>query len=103
MQEYIAYTSIRTPPELFYWHKEARQSNAEVDFLFIQAGKIIPAEVKSGHSGRLKSLQLFLETHPGTPYGLKISEAHNREYGSIHSIPFYAIQGWLRQENNLGS
>lgn len=31
-QEYIAYTSIKSPPELYYWHREEKSSNAEVDF-----------------------------------------------------------------------
>src|SRR5690606_2788061 len=62
-QEYIAHTSIKQPPELYYWHREERSSNAEVDFLFLIDGKIIPTEVKAGKTGTLKSLQLFLETH----------------------------------------
>ncbi len=102
LQEYIAYTSHHSPPELFYWHKESPKSNAEVDFLFIKEGKIIPIEVKSGSSGHLKSLQSFLATHPHVQYGLKISEARDADFGSIHSIPFYAISGWLLEGNFRG-
>ncbi|MBI5447408.1 MAG: ATP-binding protein [Gammaproteobacteria bacterium] len=99
-QEYIAYTAQHSPPELFYWHREAKQSNAEVDFLFIKNGKIIPTEVKSGHSGRLKSLKLFLDSHPHSPYGLKISESNEADFNSIEAIPLYAIQGWLSAQSN---
>ncbi len=95
LQEYVAYTAQKNLPELFYWHREAKQSNAEVDFLFIRQGKIVPAEVKSGHSGRLKSLQLFLASHPASNYGVKISESNEADFGVIEAIPFYAIQGWL--------
>ena len=91
LQEYVAHTSIHTPPELFYWHREAKQSNAEVDFLFTAKGNIIPVEVKSGHSGRLRSLQLFLETHPQTPYGIKISESNASDFEKIKTVPFYSI------------
>ena len=39
-QEYVANTSISHPPELFYWQREAKQSNAEVDFIFSVDHKI---------------------------------------------------------------
>ena len=46
-------------PQLHYWLREKRKSNAEVDFL-IQSGRFpIPVEVKAGKSGGLKSLHLF--------------------------------------------
>jgi uncharacterized protein len=95
-QEYIAYSSIKQPTELFYWHREEKTSNAEIDFLFVRDSIIIPAEVKSGQKGKLKSLQLFLETHPNTPYGLKISEAPYQKNDSLVSVPFYMIEAWLR-------
>ena len=94
-QEYIAYTAQHAPHSLFYWHRENKQSNAEVDFLFVKDSKIIPVEVKSGHFGHMKSLKLFLESHPESPYGLKISESSEADFETIHSIPFYSIQRWL--------
>ncbi|MBF0235151.1 MAG: ATP-binding protein [Desulfamplus sp.] len=46
-------------PQLHYWIREKRQSNAEVDFI-IQSGRFpLPVEVKAGKSGTLKSLHLF--------------------------------------------
>jgi uncharacterized protein len=46
-------------PQLHYWLREKRKSNAEVDFL-IQFGRFpIPVEVKAGKSGSLKSLHFF--------------------------------------------
>ncbi|MCK5648900.1 MAG: ATP-binding protein [Gammaproteobacteria bacterium] len=47
-------------PELFYWNREARNSSAEVDYLLSINNTIIPVEVKSGKTGTLKSLQLFI-------------------------------------------
>ncbi len=44
-------------PSLFYWLRELRTSNAEVDFVIQSGTRIIPIEVKSGNSGSLKSLQ----------------------------------------------
>ena len=44
---------------LFYWHREARSSNAEVDYLIVNKGRIIPAEIKSGKEGTLRSMKVF--------------------------------------------
>lgn len=47
-------------PEIFYWMREKKTSNAEVDYIFSIGSDIIPVEVKSGKSGTLKSLHVFL-------------------------------------------
>jgi predicted AAA+ superfamily ATPase len=99
LQEYVAYSSEHKPPELFYWHREAQRSNAEVDFLFVKDGnKITPVEVKAGSKGRLKSLKSFLDSHSDIRYGLKISESNEPDWENIQAIPFYAIQAWLKRE-----
>lgn len=56
--------------ELFYWAREARGSNAEVDYLAVRKGKIVPVEVKSGSSGSLRSLHLLLESYQNCPEGV---------------------------------
>jgi hypothetical protein len=45
---------------LNYWVRQAKTSNAEVDYVVSQGPLIIPVEVKSGKSGSLKSLQQFV-------------------------------------------
>lgn len=97
LQEYIASTSITTPPELFYWHREEKQSNAEVDFIFHAHHSIIPVEVKSSAKGRLKSLILFLETHTHCKKGVIISENQHWTHDKLVHIPFYALAPWLTQ------
>jgi uncharacterized protein len=57
LQALLAKTSNR---ELTYWLREGRSSNAEVDFVIALEGKLIPIEVKSGMTGRLKSLHQFM-------------------------------------------
>lgn len=47
-----------------FWVREARNSQAEVDFLYSYEGEIIPIEVKSGDNSKLKSLHLFMEESP---------------------------------------
>lgn len=56
--------------ELFYWAREARGSSAEVDYLVVRDGRIVPVEVKSGPSGSLRSLRLMLDTYRNCPEGL---------------------------------
>ncbi|HNZ07647.1 MAG TPA: AAA family ATPase [Candidatus Cloacimonadota bacterium] len=43
------------------WVRNARSSSAEVDFVIIWRGRMIPIEVKAGKTGTLKSLLLFME------------------------------------------
>jgi uncharacterized protein len=45
---------------LFYWHREAKNANAEVDYLWTHDGIVIPVEVRAGTSGSLKSTHVFL-------------------------------------------
>ena len=59
-QELLAYSDN----QLYYWARDAKSSNAEVDYLFQNSSEIVPVEVKSGSAGRLKSLHLLLKTFP---------------------------------------
>jgi len=47
-------------PRLFCWVREARTSNAEVDFVLQIAGHVVPVEVKAGATGRLRSLHTMM-------------------------------------------
>lgn len=51
--------SPKLPPELFYWLREEKAGNAEVDFMIQCGNEVLPIEVKSGKSGTLKSLFQF--------------------------------------------
>jgi len=96
-QEYIAYSESNTPPELYYWHREEKSSNAEVDFLFPKKGMIIPIEVKSGPQGGMKSLKLFLESHPKSSFGLKIADNIYAKQTLFEEVPLYGIEGWIKK------
>jgi hypothetical protein len=58
-----------------------------VELLF----NILPIEVKSGSPGHLKSLQLFLQTHNGSPQGIRFSSQNFAIDNHIHSYPLYAV------------
>lgn len=45
---------------MFYWGREARNANAEVDFVISRHQDILPLEVKAGKTGTLRSLFQFL-------------------------------------------
>jgi len=45
--------------QLYYWAREAKNSNAEIDFLLHKDGEFIPVEVKDGPSGKLRSLHSY--------------------------------------------
>ena len=47
-------------PQLFYWAREARNANAEVDFVISRHQDILPVEVKAGRTGTLRSTFQFL-------------------------------------------
>ncbi len=59
-QELLTIYKAYLNPELFYWSREEKSSNAEVDFIFQHKNKIYPIEVKAGKTGTLKSIQVYL-------------------------------------------
>ena len=88
--ELIKYEQPENRPQIYYWHREKRGSNAEVDYLFNANGAIIPVEVKSGTSGKMQSLNLFLEERK-LPKGIRLSMENFGSYGKIDVVPLYAI------------
>lgn len=90
-QEFIAYEYPSKKAQLYYWKRDARGSEAEVDYVIQQGREIIPIEVKSGSRKALKSMHLFLEKHPNSPYGIRFSTNNYSVYNKIYSYPLYAI------------
>lgn len=59
--------------DLYYWSRRAKSSSAEVDYVAVIDDRIHPVEIKSGVSGRLKSLHLFLEKYKNSSRGIVFS------------------------------
>jgi len=59
-QELLANNKAYLSPELFYWSREEKSSNAELDFIFQHKNRIYPIEVKAGKTGTLKSMQIYI-------------------------------------------
>jgi predicted AAA+ superfamily ATPase len=87
------------PPALYYWHREAKSSNAEVDYVIQKGTEIIPIEVKSGTKGQMQSLHLFLAER-SLPLGIRVSTENFTEYDKIMTIPLYAVSRILDTDMN---
>jgi len=65
----MAFIYVYEKTALFYWHREAKNSQAEVDYVIQIQDKIIPLEVKADTKGSMQSLHLFLkEKNRGSEY-----------------------------------
>ncbi|MCK5368368.1 MAG: ATP-binding protein [Cyclobacteriaceae bacterium] len=88
--EMIKYADAHEKRQLYYWHREKRGSNAEIDYLIEHEGNVVPVEVKSGSSGKMQSLNLFLNERDA-PKGIRISLENFSAYDKIEVVPLYAI------------
>lgn len=100
-QELLAYSNPSSKHQLYYWHREEKSSQAEVDYVITQKRNIIPVEVKSGHGGGLQSMRQFLQSHPSSTYGLRFSIHNYSVLDSIHSYPLYAVAGAVENKQKL--
>ena len=91
-QELLSFVPQNQAPALYYWHREEKSAQAEVDFVTEYQSTVLPIEVKSQKSGSLKSLHSFLaEKEPYVPKAVKVSTSNFSITDQIISIPFYAL------------
>lgn len=76
--------------QLYYWLREAKNSNAEVDYLVQQGQHICPIEIKSGVKGSMRSLYLFLETK-NIAFGIRSSLENFAQFDKVKVCPLYAL------------
>ena len=79
-QELLACANPYADKKLHFWAREARGSNAEVDFLTEIDGMPIPVEVR-----------LFLKKYPKTPLGIRYSMHELSYIDQILSIPLTMV------------
>ena len=82
------------PVELYYWHRESRSSNAEVDYIIQKNAQLIPIEVKARTKGGMKSMYNFIE-EKNSEYGIRISHENFSRYKNIKVIPVVGIESLL--------
>jgi predicted AAA+ superfamily ATPase len=92
--EIIKNASCYEQKELFYWHREALNSNAEVDYLIQKQNDIVPLEVKSGIKGSMNSMFMFLKEKKAK-YGCRLSLENFAEFENIKVYPLYAVANIL--------
>ena len=106
-------------PQLFYWLREGRSVNAEIDFMIQLDGEIVPVEVKAGKSGSLKSLHRFIwekklkkavrfDLNPPSLMQVNHKVAYENESSEIDfkllSLPLYMVEQLPRLfKKQLGS
>lgn len=93
--EIIANSNPEMPANLYYWHRESKSSNAEIDYVIQLKNKILPIEVKAGTKGKMQSMYVFLEEKK-IDYGLRVSLENFSEFEKIKTIPVFAIGKLLR-------
>ena len=79
-----------TDGSLFYWHREAASSTAEVDYLVQYNGSVLPVEVKASTRGAMKSLHILMK-EKGIKLGLRTSQENLGVMDGIRLIPPYMI------------
>ena len=108
--ELIKNGNPRIRENLYYWENLNRGASAEVDYLSVFNMKVLPIEVKSGVSGKMKSLRMFMENkslHTAIRTSLEnfgriqfgnskvpTSDKNDGEF-TINIIPLYAIYNYL--------
>ena len=98
-QELLAYSDVYEKAELYFWARDGA-GHAEVDYVINIGAQIIPAEVKAGKTGKLRSLKQFiLERNP--PVSIRISEQPLALNDNILSVPLYLISELTRLIENL--
>jgi len=97
-QELLA-SSFSIGNDLYFWTRERASATAEVDYIYPFRGLLIPIEVKSGNSGKLRSLHQFIDEAPhsiavrvyqGNYLIQKAKTASGKEF-TLLNLPFYLV------------
>ncbi|MCL2073072.1 MAG: ATP-binding protein [Marinilabiliaceae bacterium] len=80
--------------QLFYWQREQKGCQAEVDYLIENGTKIVPLEVKAGTRGAMQSLYRFID-EKNVDKGFRTSLENFGKIGKIDIYPIYAVSNIL--------
>jgi predicted AAA+ superfamily ATPase len=76
--------------DLFYWHRESKSSNAEVDYVLEIDRAVVPLEVKASGSGAMHSMRQFLK-EKRIKTGIRVSAEPLALLPDTLVIPIYAV------------
>ena len=88
------------PESLYFWERDKEKSHAEVDYLIQKNDVIVPVEVKSGKSGKMQSMHLYLKEKQAQ-YGIRTSLENFCEYDTClhfaqHTCTVYKVRSKIR-------
>lgn len=83
---------------IYYWQRESRNSQAEVDYVLQIQEEIVPIEVKAGTKGSMQSMYLFMK-EKGISKGIRISMENFSNLEKIDIYPLYATH-LIRRTNS---
>lgn len=87
VENYVAQALKSNGYELLYWESG---NSAEVDFIIVKDGEVIPIECKAGLHIRAKSLQVYQSKY-NPPYAIRLSMRNFGMMDGIKSVPLYAV------------
>lgn len=94
-QELLTENEINNASELFYWYRNVKGADAEVDYLVEHQGALSPVEVKSGSRGTLKSLRRYVEEF-GTKLAFVLSQRNIEQMEETVCLPLYVASRLIR-------
>jgi predicted AAA+ superfamily ATPase len=106
-QELLGATSVFGAKRMF-WVRDARNSQAEVDFVYKYRTHLVPIEVKTGDNSRLRSLHQYMEESKegvalrawNEAMASDIIKLPSGKHYTLYSIPLYYIGqiNWLLED-----
>lgn len=94
--EYLKYNSQYQILNLYYWHRENPNANAELDYVIQKGSEVLPIEVKSSGKGSMQSLRQFL-SEKNRSFGYRFSLENYSEYQQVKSYPLYGVKAFLEE------
>ena len=82
---------------VYYWQRESKNSQAELDYVLQIQEEIVPIEVKAGTKGSMQSMYLFMK-EKSVPKGIRISMENFSNLEKIAIYPLYAAH-LIRRKN----
>lgn len=88
--ELLKYQDCHSRNALYFWQREEKTGNAEVDYLIRLQQDILPIEIKSGTKGSMQSLHYFMDKKQISK-GVRSSLENFSKYEKIEVIPLFAL------------
>ncbi len=85
-----------------FWIRDEKNATSEIDFVIPYNNTLIPIEVKSGKTGKLKSLHIFMDLVPhqiairvwSNPFSIDEAVTPTGKKFNLINLPFYLLSQW---------